>query len=976
MARSVARTERRSAGTSRLTWKATTLLVAASMIGGTALGAGPRAYAAPTFGAAANVLDADAWDDPGALDESSSVVEPVETTGDPALSTVSDDQNQTPLAKAAAPGTTVCDGPQIFEDLGISKNGSFPVPDGYSDANGEQNNPYGKPVQTMYVTDELFIHWGPDRVNNSVAEQGQLFGHNKNFWSDYDAGGVHNVSNSAADNFDAYVAVPGNFKKGGTTKAQMFVLGANTQRDKGGGASDRSLRGLYGYFMDTNAQETPIFPIYADSIGTGYERDRGYLRYDANQDKNNGWSLTEGYYNPYLLYNHMQAVAFDMDADGIDEIAIYVPAPDGVANRWGIKPHVRILKYKGYGDWYDRNSWDWTTSDSAYTFLGSDSWTMNRISMVAADFNDDGKEDLAIMGTLAYYQNEGKLEGNYGGRMSVLISRPGSAAPVWLTYYNGNTAQQNSLFVGDLDNEGHDSLYAAQAEYTDISNQRVKSKISLIKYAWNFDLNGGVGGFEQMSVPIYPEVADLSTDVIYPHVRADAVAVSKGPGRGDAMYFHGLIWWMDEGALTRGPDQKVDYGTFSLSKAPATVYAENKNINSVGDGVYQEPEKGHWSLGYSDTDAWFEYNITATGLDNDLIDEIVIHYVPVDTDNDGPNTQPSRVVVLKYSPLINYIWGVKHHLFESREKDHLFNGSQMDNMRHQKSTVFAATPDTDNDTVQLTYKTQYMKYSDPEVMAVIAGAPLWKDFENSIQTAEDYYGYSGTSLGFSEGRGKGSMFGGTFKAGVYVSFEWDASILGIIPVGQSEFEASADYEMTHSTENVKTITHSVAYATKSYHDQVAVYSVPIAQYVYDAKVPTNYTGGYKTTEMVVNVPFKPAVEVMDVDKFDAIVTNCKNVMDDKSGPAGAQTWQLYPIKSTGDGPLQHNAGEPFSYPRSVSAARALFSPDLIASENARLGIPQIAAHILLGKYRSTKKRPSARNMRKRFLSKLAAVRDH
>lgn len=210
-----------------------------------------------------------------------------------------------------------------------------------------------------------------------------------------------------------------------------------------------------------------------------------------------------------------------------------------------------------------------------------------------------------------------------------------------------------------------------------------------------------------------------------------------------------------------------------------------------------------------------------------------------------------------------------------------------------------AVPDTDQDTMKMTYTGEhYLIYSDPEILAVVAAPPYFGDLEH-LDGGDSYVGNSETTYATSTGSSTTGTATATLTTGIYVSFEQELAFLGI-KGAKIEAEGEVLQHITAEYENSKEMTQTVEYGTTGGQDTVALYTVPIDVFVYDVYVPTEQSDGsikWETQTMTVDVPYNASVRTLTVEDYDVIAENYEdlptvhgNILDSTPGyPASYPT---------------------------------------------------------------------------------------
>lgn len=749
----------------------------------------------------------------------------------------------------------------MFDELGFDTENK---PDGYKN---DGNNPYGKNTIAINPVSELYYS-----NNENAVWSKKILGHNAVFPDTTVTPGA-----TTGNSFDARQTAVGDFTGSGK-KSCIVALGANTAENKT--KSDRPEKGLYLYFIDplTGAESASPLKLYGGEIGNQFELEGGYLRYDSVSDYNySSGKDGSGFYNQALLHNYMEIVTGDFTGDGVDEIAVYVPD--------SARPRIEVyqLKYSGskITDWRTLNNWQLIFT---YDLKKVSGYAPNMLSMATGDIDYDGIDDLAIGCGSKNYQNQFKasvgIGGSSAGEVKVLFSTGRAEtfkAEVNVPYEGLRVDAVKypltnfGLTFGDLTGSGRDRLIIADTPVTEEhSNDYRWAKIQVNIESWRYDVDAGKFVRDDIGVSDH----EIARDFIYPHVRADAAAVSQGMGMADALYYRGFLFTAAGGELTCSEENVYDVHADKLR----SLYLRDKNYEH-----------------------YLEHGAVAVDLDGDFKQEIVVSYSPMLSDNDGPMAGPAQGAVFFQGSGGNLDVKADYVFQDKRELLGYFSDPPY---RHLVPGILLAVPDTDEDTMLLKYKEQHLVYSDPKILAVIAGAPVYKSLEH-LDKGDGYIGESGTEWAVSKGTGTGQTSATQFDIGLYFGYEHEAPLLGSSAF-KIEMELAYSHGITWETEKRSTITETVGYGAPGYTDNVALYSVPMSVYTYEAVIPTTLAGTQTDTqEFSVNVPYMPAVVVMTVDEYEQIVEGYKGVLPS--------------IRE--DGILTHTQGDPGTYPKSSSGFR-------------------------------------------------------
>ena len=792
-------------------------------------------------------------------------------------------------AAAAGPGN-------IFEEMG------FDIESNPKDYDENSPNPYGRDSVTMSPVYELFVGSDnpADSSDNTKGRTYGLYGHNQdpnNQWTL-----TPTAPTNYTNKYDAYLAVAGDFTGSGK-KDIIVALGANSIHTSNSNYTNRTDAGLDMFFIEPNTgrQSTDVFKLYSGHIGKVL--DDGYLNIKT---KNLGGliGLDEGedsghFFNRVLLQNYMQIVTGDFTGDGIDEIAVYIPEDTN--------PRIEVYQLQSTGSsqnaWETKSNWKLIYTQSVRVVLsasgqadyGVSSVAPNRMSMVVGDMNYDGIDDLAYAYGIGIISNTGEMESTrrsgtaYAddlgaaashGTVQALLSTGGadtfslpklvySAAGTPVTSGTPDSGHFSvSLAFGDLTGGNRDKLIIAELYEADENdsggNWYMKSKVHIQAFDYDFEGNK----FNALNLGMNTTAIDITRDDVHPVVRSDAVTVSPGLGMADLLYYRGFLYYMDENEINR-----------SAQSLYMNHRSELRNKSDDGANFI----------------AFFEYGIVAADLDNDHVEEIILSYNPVGTNDDGPKVMPTAGLVLSYA-------GITGSNVDGLSVTRKFTSEAASPDRFSRSVILMAAVDTDTDTMLMKYKEHYLTYTDPKVLAIMAGAPVYKALEH-LPLGDDYVNRSGTSWTSIDGGGSSSSIGGQFNIGAYCSCEYDFKVFGVT-LFSLELEVAYEHKVTWETVTKSTITHSVQYGAVGYEDAVALYTVPMSVYVYEVTYPQAITGGSDTQLVYVNVPYAPSVTVMPVDEYEKIAMNYSELLPKIRGEI-----------------LTHTQGDPSTYPTSTAGLK-------------------------------------------------------
>ena len=805
-----------------------------------------------------------------------------------------------------------------------------------TDPGGSEKLPTGNPNVYLEEVSEVYI--GNRNITAGVptaGRSGSLYGNNQNSFSQTDAAEDINANTADTNIYDAYLAVAGDFTGNGK-RSEIIAIGANTkQYDSNLDANDTNDQGVkatraagnYGLFMffvepkraDVSTGSN-IFHLYDGEIGTGFDLgmksdgsfyDGGHLRFDADVDSDGGAS-DDFIYNPVLLHNYMQVVTGDFTGDGIDEIAVFIPDNQN--------PRIDVYQFTttGTGDqnWWTKANWKRMFSHALprINVTGMSAYSSNMVSLAVGDLNRDGIDDLAVGVGAANYDGLTKSGGAVlaaesqvtvllGAKEKALYENKQIDAGYDYTGKKITLAENFGLTIGDPDGSGKDKLIFAGL--TDVKGSGVTDKrrydgtTQMLMWEYNSTTKQFVKTSHTLDkTEIRGEAdknsADSALIQVYPHVRADAVALSPGAGMPDLIYYRGWVYHVTGNSFIRAEE--------SVYHDVSSANAVGKLMKDIYGGAVGGITSGYGGSG--EFSAVFEYGLQAANLGiGSGLESLAIMFSGIQGNNDGPVARPAAAMIINpntgsaskmdSADVTTFYYSSSLQWPDEYRSEGLPIPIPNHNLwqdHRRRSDLLIAFPDVDNDSRNLTYVERRFGYSEPDLLAVIAGAPLWKDLE-AFDSADGYIGESGTSWATSKGSGTGVSDSTQISLGAFVSVDI---------MGAASIEAEYKHTWTEEFEKTTTITETVQYETQRYVDSVVLYSIPMDIYVYKETIPSNGTDPGER-EVLIYAPHQPAVTVMSVDEYEELIQD----YPDANLPAVRGTM------------LTHTEGYPNTYPEAL-----------------------------------------------------------
>lgn len=650
--------------------------------------------------------------------------------------------------------------------------------------------------------------------------------------------------------------------------------------------------------------------FFNNHIGVGNTRDVNWQKsldyYEIKTDSSSKSANNGDFLNEYIAYNYMKITTGDYDGDGLDEIAVYVPemqagSYDSNSTRVNNVSHARVEVYDRQGDTVNFAFWELATSiplalygEDGVAYSDAGHWTVlpNMVSLNSGDFNKDGIDDLAISygyvgydyyipssvtdGRSTYWSTEHRASIRWGATYdenegSYMLA---DSYDFPLTTNSGDRVVRAVFTTGDADGDGYDELVLGGSVLGESTDTRY-----LAVYKWNgrslsktleqsFDI---FEKHEGTNDRVYDYIEDENT--YYSRVNMPAnIAVGNffGETGSPGIYLDSLLIGYDEGGDLTILDM-VKNNSLHLNNTTTNYYyaeygARAEDINGSGTDVLVT--RAHYFSQNKPASGEVEEVIRGTGSLNQNRDYWTSTAVLLFS-KDSTAEEPKNVYgaeTLKY--------------IQSNGAEH--------------TPLCFSLPNLDrNDSIVLEYTGEhYYTYADPEILAVLASPPHFKDLE---AVADNSMMESSTSYATSSGSASGSSHSHGFSAGVYASYEQDVSIFGV-KLFSYEMETSINNSFTWEFQQMKGVEYEVSYNTQVGQDSVVLYAMPVETYVYTAHIP-----GSEDQTLNVNIPYEPSVEVISLEKYNRVYEQYSDVLPEIDGTV-----------------LTHTVGIPSTYPSSES----------------------------------------------------------
>ncbi|MFI3227602.1 MAG: fibronectin type III domain-containing protein, partial [Clostridia bacterium] len=143
-------------------------------------------------------------------------------------------------------------------------------------------------------------------------------------------------------------------------------------------------------------------------------------------------------------------------------------------------------------------------------------------------------------------------------------------------------------------------------------------------------------------------------------------------------------------------------------------------------------------------------------------------------------------------------------------------------------------PDYDDDGIYVEYQDTDYYFTEPVISAVLQASPRFSELD---ELDGNYSTNGGTSIGSSQSSSSSTSNGLSISSGISLGFEYDMSVLGLVPIGGGSVTATVDANFSSSWEKETEITTSITYSSESDNDRVVVTMVPYTRYKYLMSVP-------------------------------------------------------------------------------------------------------------------------------------------
>ena len=656
----------------------------------------------------------------------------------------------------------------------------------------------------------------------------------------------------------------------------------------------------------------------------------------------------DDYYLPdgYEINAFLAITAGDFDGDGKEEVAVYNPT----AKVYGCAVEIYSFNNDSVSRskrLYLRN----TNYDGDFPVRVVCNWPV--VQLTSGDINNDFADELVITSCFPHARWGNTKNTDYAMPVTSIVAfKENSSGEVkgqfehawdYTEFDSGDTSGKTQIScygaaaIGDIDGDNRKEIvYAGYDLGSDMRNSdsssiyKYNANVGVIEYS-SGEYVKGAGGVCQ-SVKINPNI----TAGLYESQCQSPIALAcfnpVGTGGKDYILIGGSIYSFRTDGGSNTP--------IALShNHPAANYGFKLELElSDKNGIYSQSFTETYGNSYQyHSNIWIESVVTGNFLNDENAGEQLIMIVGR-KQSDANNYRHDLVQVAT---------DAKDNLYSVREKINNACGTSF------KRNMSYTAIDIDDDGMILQFVDKEAYFSDPNIIAILQSAPY---FEDLTLYNDDYEEDGETVFGKSSGTGSSETHGFDVTASVIAGYEAEASFFGI-SLGGVDFEAKVSASVGGEFENASEKTVSVEYASPSSEDRVILSMTPYIRYLYkmwtpEFTVPTKeeYDATCKSlsgdkealekykrsvkgsqeaygwgatvpagwSDYVMCIPEKPRTSMITVTDFDKIAE---------------ATGEFEPIRGN---VLNHEIGDPSSYPHSESALRDFSGGTDVVSEEAQM----------------------------------------
>ena len=603
----------------------------------------------------------------------------------------------------------------------------------------------------------------------------------------------------------------------------------------------------YPYMMSQETDWTTLYMYVYDAKTDSFSNELNLGRVYAGGRTIYG-ETTDMYKKAFSMYagqNMLQVTAGDYDGDGTYEIAVYVAGNDA---RVDIYKWMRDQNSTA-DDWMDMGNWT-----VVWSYMLSNTYIPNMVSLHSADINQDGIDDLSIAygeTTNTYAAGDYQSQAIFSATKSSAVILWGDRNKMLQNKYNLNLDAAGlgdlvrvSITTGDLNGDGYKEIVVAGQPLSDYYQNNIRTAI-----IYNYD---GVGGLTKVYGEnfkicdgYYNSGSWVSNNGYDQYYKSQAImntnaAVFKAQGyEYGLLYLDSCIFEYIEGALTL--KMCLDDPSYDGTNTLNNTWLSNED--------------------------YAEFGAVAMDINGDGYQKLFVSYYTANSsfysEQYGKNSRPYLVnyrvnsgfcgmegvdgTMQVYSKNTNYL-----------ELEPEYFGGLDWASPETTGCYYVAAVNCDMDTTVLEYTGKHwLTYQDPKVLAVIAAAPYFEDVD--VISDYDYAWQNATSWSKMEGGGHGSTVQVDFEIGAYLA------------TGSKfhESETALLFTLEWAKDTTESTEYTLSFETSQDEDAVAFFSIPTEHYEYTIYAP-NEKGEYELDTYVISRPFRAVYQVLTLDYYESI----------------------------------------------------------------------------------------------------------
>lgn len=541
----------------------------------------------------------------------------------------------------------------------------------------------------------------------------------------------------------------------------------------------------------------------------------------------------------YDVTRFVSITSGDFDGDGNDSIAVFVPeyGTDGKTIPVVLLYDVTYSADKGLSVELQQTL---SINTSDFTQMVYSSCTIQNapmVQMTTGDITFDNMDELIL--TVSHTKDASGTTTSMVPQTTILsldqettkMEIVGSVLQEWdytlydSTYTNGKVQMSayGAASVGDVDGDGYNELVVAGYDIgSDVRSGSTelnsgKANIGIVEYditsqTFSYGM-GGVG----ISVSINSALADGTYDE----------SQNQGPIALECVNFAGTSTENDMDYIFIGGkvfQYKNTSGYYSGISVPSSSSLKLYGFKELFDcyNIFEQDDECYYDEKKDDTtNIWIESYASANFF-NSVDGKEQLIFVS------GRKRDSKRNEEYRHDIISIYINDNGEFVSEYKCLNNRTDTSYGNN-------ITVAAIDYDNDSIYVNFSSKEAYFSDPEVIAVLQGAPYFTDL-----TSIDLYNYAilgETAYGTSTTSGYGNGFVGTVEPSVIVGFEEEISLGGLVKLGGFELMNKLYLEFQYKYEKETETTTSIEYKSNGLANRVILTMTPYIRYEYEMYIP-------------------------------------------------------------------------------------------------------------------------------------------